>query len=239
MKVHKIVISVFLSLSIFLLFSCEKDDKDDKVELEYGSVTDVDGNVYGTVKIGNQWWMTENLKVTSYNDGSKINEVLSTENDSVWAKSDSSSFCKIDDRYGLIYNWYAVADSRKIAPKGWHIPTDEEWKTLEKEIGMSQVEVDKTSWRGVNEAEKLIIKSSEGWVTFDVFGINSFGFTALPGGCRLFNGVVQNNANASFWWTSTLKDNKAYYRNLDSDHQSIFRYFTYKNYGFSVRCLKD
>jgi transcriptional regulator GlxA family with amidase domain len=51
--------------------------------------------------------------------------------------------------------------------------------------------------------------------------------------------VVQNNANASFWWTSTLKDNKAYYRNLDSDHQSIFRYFTYKNYGFSVRCLKD
>jgi uncharacterized protein (TIGR02145 family) len=238
MKIQKIVISVFLSFFLFSFFSCEKKTTQNS-ELEYGTVTDVDGNIYKTVKIGNQWWMAENLKVTSYNDGSKINEILSTQNDSIWKNLDSSALCKIDDRYGLLYNWNAVSDVRKIAPKGWHIPSDEEWKILESSVGMTQIEADKTSWRGIDQAEKLLIKSSEGWTNSVIFGTNSFSFTALPSGCRLFNGLIQNNSDAAFWWTSTQKENKAYYRNLDGQHKQIFRYFTYKNYGFSVRCVKD
>ena len=227
------IISVLISF-----YSCQKEEIIIPI-LEEDTVTDIDSNTYKTVKIGSQWWMAENLKVTSYNDGTKIRSVLSTENDSIWAKIDSGAVCNIDDRYGMLYNWYAVKDSREIAPKGWHIPTDEDWKTLEKELGMNQTEVDKTSWRGTNEAEKLIVKSSVGWPTTDVFGTNSSGFSALPSGCRLFNGTRVSNSNSAFWWTATEKEKQVYYRNIDSEKKSIYRSITYKNYGFSVRCVKD
>jgi uncharacterized protein (TIGR02145 family) len=238
----KNLIKFYFNLSFFSVlisfYSCQKKDVNMPI-LEEDTIMDIDSNTYRTVKIGNQWWMAENLKVTSYNDGTKIRSVLSIEHDSVWAKIDSGAVCKVDERYGMLYNWYAVNDSRKIAPKGWHVPTDEEWKILEKEIGMSQTEVDKTSWRGTNEAEKLIVKSSVGWPTTDVFGSNTSGFSALPSGCRLFNGIISSNSNAAFWWTASQKEKQVYYRNLDSKKKSIYRSITYKNYGFSVRCVKD
>ena len=227
------IISILISF-----YSCKKEEIKTPV-LEEDTITDIESNTYKTVKIGNQWWMAENLKVTSYNDGTKIRSVLSTEKDSIWAKIDSGAVCNIDDRYGMLYNWFAANNSRKIAPKGWHIPTDEDWKTLEKEIGMSQTEVDKTGWRGTGEAEKLIVKSSVGWPTTDVFGTNSSGFSALPGGCRLFNGISFSNSNSAFWWTATENENQVYYRNIDSKKKSIYRSITYKKYGFSVRCVKD
>lgn len=235
-------INFFFTLPLFcflmIIASCEKSVIETS-NVEESTLTDIDGNIYSTVKIGNQWWMAENLKVTSYNDGTKIRNVLSTEKDSIWFKIDSGAVCNVDERYGLLYNWYAVKDVRNIAPKGWHIPTDEEWKTLEKTLGMSQDEVDKTSWRGTNEAEKLIVKSSLGWPTTDVFGTNSSGFSALPSGCRLFNGQIVNKSNAAFWWSSTENNNQVYYRYIDSEKKNIFRHYTFKNYGFSVRCVKD
>ena len=237
-KVTKFYFKLSLISILISFYSCQKKEIKTPI-LEVDSVTDIDSNTYKTVKIGNQWWMAENLKVTSYNDGRKIRSVLSTENDSIWAKIDSGAVCKIDDRYGMLYNWYAVHDIRKIAPKGWHIPTDDEWKTLEKELGMIQTEVDKTGWRGTNEAEKLIVKSSIGWPNSIVFGSNSSGFSALPSGCRLFNGKSSSNSNAAFWWTSTEVENQVYYRNLESKKKSIYRSITYKKYGFSVRCVKD
>jgi uncharacterized protein (TIGR02145 family) len=239
MKTIRFTAFGILTFILFFLTACEKKENKVVDTSTVGTVTDVDGNIYGTVKIGSQWWMTENLKVTSYKDGTKITEVLPIENDSIWAKLDSAAFCKTDDRFGLLYNWYAVSNAKQIAPEGWHIPTDDDWKKLEVEIGMSVAESVKTGWRGTNEAEKLIIKSSEGWIEPVHFGSNVTGFLALPGGCRVFNGTSNVLSNTAFWWTSTEKNNQAYYRYIDSKQKTIFRHYAYKQYGFSIRCVKD
>jgi uncharacterized protein (TIGR02145 family) len=239
MKILRFTSFVILPFFLFILSGCEKKTNTDVDATTTGTVTDVDGNVYGTVKIGSQWWMTENLKVTSFNDGSKIRAILSTEKDSIWAKLDSAAFCKTDGRYGLLYNWFVVNDKKLIAPKGWHIPTDDDWKKLEVEIGMAASEADKTGWRGVDQAENLVIKSSEGWSDPVHFGKNGSGFTALPGGCRVFNGSYNVSSNTAFWWTSSEKNDQVYYRYIDSKMKTIFRHYTYKQYGFSIRCVKD
>jgi uncharacterized protein (TIGR02145 family) len=140
----------------------------------------------------------------------------------------------------MLYNWFSVIDSRKLAPAGWHIPTDDEWKTMEKTIGMSAEAANETAWRGTNECEKIIPKSSIGWPgTSIVFGTNESGFSALPGGCRLFNGEINNESNCAFWWTSTADNNEAWYRYIDRNNKKIFRQHTYQKYGLSIRCIKD
>ncbi len=207
---------------------------------ETGSVTDRQGNVYATVKIGTQWWMAENLRVKVYNDSTPIVEVKSTAHDSVWANKTDGAFCILDNRYGLHYNWFAVSNSKKIAPAGWHIPSDEEWKLLELQLGMSLKEANKAGWRGVNESEKLIPESSTGWPASMVFGTNESGFCALPGGCRLFNGAAGEVAGSGYWWSSTAGNaSAAWYRNVSTGHPTIFRYYADKNYGLTIRCVKD
>lgn len=223
---------------IFLFSGCKKENKPE-VAKETGTVTDVQGNVYATVKIGDQWWMAENLKVKVYNDSSSITEVAST-NDTLWAKQNNGAFCSLDKRFGLHYNWYAVNNSKKIAPAGWHIPSDQEWKIMELELGMGGEEVDATSWRGTTEAEKLIPEASVGWPASIIYGSNESGFSALPGGCRLFNGTTGEITTSGYWWTSSEKNTStAWYRNLSSGHKTIFRYYVDKNYGLTVRCVKD
>ena len=96
MKMIRFTAFAFLPFILFILTACVKMSDDVVEPLTTGTVTEVDGNIYGTVKIGSQWWMTENLKVTSFKDGSKLREVLSTDNDSIWAKLDSAAFCKTD-----------------------------------------------------------------------------------------------------------------------------------------------
>ena len=148
-----------------------------------GNVTDIDGNVYQTVKIGDQWWMAENLKVIHYQNGDGITKLP---NNTVWSTYGEGAYCNYDnndsnaDIYGSLYNWYAVNDSRNIAPDGWHVPTDEEWKELEMFLGMSQSEANGTGWRGTDEGSKL--KATSGWSGFN--GTNESGFSALPGGSR-------------------------------------------------------
>ena len=107
------------------------------LSLSFGTVTDIDGNVYETVVIGGQLWMAENLKVTHYNEGSEIptgysdfewDELDDTETGAYAVYNDDLSNA---DTYGNIYNWYAVDDSRGVCPVGWHVPTDDEIKELE------------------------------------------------------------------------------------------------------------
>ena len=227
---------------LFLLLILEACKKDTPVSIlnETGTLTDIEGNSYKTVKIGDQWWMAENLKVKTYTDGTSIPFLDSTQTDSVWINQPGATCCSVDSRYGILYNWYHINDSRKIAPQGWHIPTDEEWQKLEKELGMNNGVINNTGWRGTVEAEKIIPKSSIGWPTDAlVFGSNTSGFSALPGGCRLFNGKVNHESNTAFWWSSSDMGDEAWYRSIDSKHKTIFRQHTYKKYGFSIRCVKD
>lgn len=243
MKKKYFIYALFICALVTIVFSCKKEQIKKKQPNETGTVTDKSGKVYKTVKIGNAWWMAENLAVEVYNDSTPIIEVNLSDNDTIWSKKTVGAYSRVEDnslRYGLNYNWYALANPKKIAPAGWHIPSDQEWKDLELELGMSSTEVDKTAWRGTNQRDKLIEEKSLAWSVDEnnLVGNNESGFSALTATCRLFNGT-DGESKSSFWWSSTLNGNEAWYRNITSNHTNIFRYHTYKTYGFSVRCVKD
>jgi len=208
--------------------------------IETSTVTDVDGNVYKTVKIGNQWWMAENLKVTRFNDGSALDFFEFSDADILWANAVTPSYTVINDSlFGFLYNFNAVENTINIAPEGWHVPTDEDWKILEREIGMSTEESNALGWRGTNEANKLVVEYSQGWASGILFGTDEYGFSTSPGGCRLFNGQWNYQGNVAFWWTATTNGNEGMYRYIDANQTRIFRQHTYKGYGMSIRCVKN
>jgi len=244
-----------ITCTFFFLFACV----DEKVETkpETATVIDVDGNVYQTVKIGNQWWMAENLNVKRYRNGDSISYMgdayEQTFDSAKWVNSASGAYCK--GRIDFLYNGNTILDQRNIAPEGWHIPTDEDWKELEKHIGMGQIEIDSVNWRGKNEANKLRLSANPYWNKspdqFEIWGTNETGFTALPNGCVVVSartvpvGLPKVTARYSsfgemgFWWSSSFVDNQLWYRYLDQNKGGVFRYFGPMNYGFSIRCVKD
>ena len=135
MSLCKKIINGALVILLLLLVQACKKDTNKEIIIERGTMTDIDGNLYQTVKIGDQWWMAENLTVKHYQDGSPIQEIPTSEVDSVWAQSIVGSFCSFEDSiFGCLYNHFAIEDVRGIAPEGWHIPSDDEWKALEKTI---------------------------------------------------------------------------------------------------------
>ena len=224
---------------------CKKTD-DSPIIVETGSVTDVELNVYKTIKIGNQWWMVDNLKVKKYRNGLNIN-MIGQQDSLSWVSTNSGAFCLYTENPnapGLLYNWYAIHDTNKLAPEGWHIPSDEEWKELELYLGLSQDEARKTSWRGTHEGEKLKMTGQETWSGYqNIWATNESGFSAEAGGCRLFDGRWSTPSGfgyTGFWWTSTeYMSEHAWYRHLDYKNAGIFRSHVIKTYGFSVRCIKD
>jgi uncharacterized protein (TIGR02145 family) len=210
------------------------------------TVTDIDGNVYKTVTIGDQVWMAENLKVTHYRNGDPILNVTS---ESEWETLTSGAYCHYDNdienvaTYGRLYNWYAVDDSRNIAPSGWHVPTDAEWKQLEMALGMSQSEADDTGWRGTNEGSKLAGNASL-WASGDLknnAGFGTSGFTALPGGVRHSDGTFDGLGHyAPFWSATEYSMNSAWYRSFHCNGAQIGRSYDHvEEPGFSVRCVRD
>jgi uncharacterized protein (TIGR02145 family) len=226
-----------------LVSSCKKETPIEISSPQFDSIADIQNNYYRTVKIGNQWWMAEDLKVKLFNDSSNIFEGQGV-ND--WVKN-RASYCLYQNNNlapGLLYNGFAVLDSRKLAPKGWHIPSDAEWKELEKHIGLSQESADAFGWRGNKEGSKLKTFGRESWLIIDIdtWPSNESGFSANAGSNRLYNGVWGNPGlgNTGFWWSSTEFDyQKLFYRHLDHKNTNIFRSYENKFYGFSVRCIKD
>ena len=197
-----------------------------------GIVTDIDGNEYGTVLIGNQVWMSENLKVTKYKDGTAI---PTGHSNSVWSNLSSGAYAVYDDddvntdTYGFLYNWYAVDDSRIIAPDGWHVPTDDEWTTLTDYLGGTSVAGGKMKETG-----------TEHWGSPNTDATNESGFTALPGGYRDYYGYYNNQGFSGYFWSSTeLSSNYAWYRLLNYNTSGVYRTNDNKTYGFSLRCVRD
>ena len=209
-----------------------------------GTMTDQDGNVYKTVLIGNQLWMAENLKVTRYRNGDAIPNVTGKNK---WENLKTGAYCNYDNNssnvstYGRLYNWYAVNDRRKIAPAGWHLPTDEEWKQLEMYLGMSQSKANETGWRGSDEGGKLKERGTIHWENPNKGATNSNGFTALPGGYRGHtDGAYDLMGIYGLWWSSTeYSSSHAWGHNLLYNNSDFFRYHGGKHYGFSVRLLRD
>ena len=215
----------------------------------FQAVADVDGNVYETIKIGDQVWMAENLKVSHYRNGDPIPNLTSSEN---WKSSKSGAFCfynnndKKGTTFGALYNWYAVKDSRNIAPEGWHVPTEEEWKQLEIYLGMSQAEADGVQFRGTNEGSKLAGNASlwlfDGALKAEMeFGAS--GFTVLPGGYRLSEtGEFDGVGGIGSFWTSSYFDyvwESAYYRLIFYDDARSRGETNDMKTGLSIRCVKD
>lgn len=205
------------------------------------TVTDIDGNVYQTVKIGNQLWMAESLKVSHYRNGDTIPHVT---DGNIWINLTTDGYCDYDNNdtfvatYGRLYNWYSVIDPRGLAPIGWHVPTDGEWKELEMYLGMSQPDVDaEEQWRGTDEGTKM--KTTSGW-NENGNGSNSSGFSALPGGLRGISSNFYQMGNFAFFWSSSAYDDDyVYYRALRCVSSQVRRKLSTKIRGFSVRCVKD
>lgn len=233
----------FVATSILVLVSMIRCTKEEVTAItpEYSSMKDVQGNSYKTVKIGTQWWMAENLKVTVFTDNTPIAHLSEKAADSLWANATKPAYCIYDTTLGALYNWKVIDNIKMIAPKGWHIPSDEEWKTLEKTLGMQTSESEKTAWRGSVEADKLLAKYKAPTESeIYAFGTNESGFTGLFAGCRLFSGAINKEKNTAFWWTSTPSSgNEAWYRYIDAKQKKVFRHHTYTTYGFSIRCIKD
>ena len=219
----KLVKTTLLIIFLVLVVNCEKSTKP---EDSISTVTDVDGNIYKTIKIGDQWWMAENLKVIHYRNGELISDV--------WVYDDNETNA---ESYGRLYSWHAVNDSRNIAPSGWHIPTDAEWKELEMQIGMSRSEADDDGYRGTDEGSKL--KSTTGWNS-DGNGTDDYDFAALSAGYRsIHGGFYLTGKDTDFWSSSEQSSDHAWHRRLDYGYSKIRRFYTIKGNGFSIRCVKN
>jgi uncharacterized protein (TIGR02145 family) len=220
------------------------------LSFETGTVTDIDGNTYQTIKIGNQWWMAENLKVIHYRNGESIPNI--TDN-TMWSSLTTGAYCNFNNdqniatTYGRLYDWYTVNDSHNIAPEGWHVPSDAEWKQLEMYLGMSKTEADAWRseaeyhfWRGTDEGSKLKEVGTTHWNSPNTGATNESGFSALPGGYRGSNGNYYYMGRRAFFWCSTQYSIiSACGRCIAYDFPGVFRFYSYKNNGCSVRCVKD
>ena len=211
------------SLLLLLLFSgCEKkEDQDD------------DTDSYESVTIGDQVWMVKNLDVVTYRNGDPITLVTDSMN---WINSTEGAYCNYNNDksfvgdYGRLYNWHAVNDSRKLAPEGWHIPTNAEWQKLINYLG------------GVDEAGgKLKEAGLEHWVSPNTQGTNSSGFTALPGGFRSeTDGTFSSMGGQGFWWLSSASsDGFAHAASLTTITGKAYSGVNMKVFGAYIRCIKD
>ena len=206
--------------------------KTEEAKVVYGpTVKDVDGNEYRTVVIGTQTWMLENLKTTKYNDGTAIAKVLQ---DADWTKNASGGFCWYNNdeasgkaAFGAIYNWYAV-NSGKLAPKGWHVPHNQEWETLKKYLGGIYLAGGKLKEAGTSHWKAPNLATNES------------GFTAVPAGTRNYFGTFSNqNTTANFWSATVPADNNATVWLLTNEHTGLTNFVMHKASGYSVRCIKD
>jgi len=199
----------------------------------YGSLTDIDGNVYKTIKIGNQEWMAEDLKVTRLNDATDIS--LTTDN-VTWGTLTTPAYCWYNNNiaykqnFGAIYNWFAV-ETGKLCPSGWHVPSDNEWTILTDYLGGTNVAGGKLKETGLFH-----------WNTPNTGATNSSGFTAIPTGARKYpEGNFYGVGVHDSWWSSTEYNYlKPYYRSVFSMNETVFRGFgTLKGAGIAIRCIKD
>jgi uncharacterized protein (TIGR02145 family) len=195
-----------------------------------------------SIRIGKQLWMQKNLDVTVYNDFKPIATGLSEKQ---WAETKGGAYAVYENKdennaqYGKLYNGFAVATG-KLCPKGWRIPTDKDWKELEKYIGMAADELNRTGGRSAL-AEKL--KGAGLWIESNFPMNNTTGFTALPGGIRESNGDFITLKQYANFWTSTKYENPykvfLWNRHLYYNSNEIGRSYIEANKGLSCRCISE
>ncbi|ROL60926.1 hypothetical protein D9V86_08420 [Bacteroidetes/Chlorobi group bacterium ChocPot_Mid] len=213
-------------LSISFLLACNEqiDEKTSKNEIPY-------------VKIGTQIWMLKNLDIEHFRNGDIIPQV----SDSVeWSSIKSPAWCYYNNDpllgkiYGKLYNQYAVEDTRGLAPKGWKIPNEKDWETLEEYLG------DSSKAGGALKSTGTVEQGNGLWFAPNVGATNISGFTALPGGYRFPDGMFFGTGYYGYWWAFTGKDtNNTWHRFLHYQGSYIHLLDYGPNAGLSVRCIKE
>lgn len=218
--------------------------------VDFFSCVDYENNSYSVVKIGNQYWMAENLKSTKYADGSAIPVV---ENNDSWKNLKTFAICYFNnipgnkDSLGVLYNWYAINDTKKITPDGWHVPTDEEWTNLENYLISNGYNYDGSLTD--NKISKSLA-ATYGWKISNSAGTpsktdfpafrNKTGFTALPVGHRANDGAFYNLSLGTYFWSNTeAASNVAWFRYIGYSSKNVTRGYISKTGGLSVRCVKN
>ena len=198
-----------------------------------GTVTDIDGNVYMTVKIHKEW-MAENLRTTKYRDGTDIYHYTDT---SDWSNAFIGAWCWLDNDsiyekpYGKLYNWNAVIDPRGLCPDGWRVPSETDWTNLWTLLG------------GLNVAGGKM--KEDGHIHWEspnaMYASNDSGFSGLPGGWRHDDGQFTYIGWYGFWWSSTdvSATNQAWYASLYKGNETLTWNNFSKKSGLSVRCIRD
>ena len=258
---YKTILS-FLIINISLIGSAQKVGKGNIAKTTSKSQT------LETVNIGDQIWTTQNLSVNKFRNGDIIPLAKTSEEWEAAGLAEKPAWCyyesiaKNGSKYGKLYNWYAVHDTRGLAPVGYHIPSDSEWDILVENIGGDKIAGKKmksiTGWlnyygentcnackdwsdeyRGGHTCNFCIdSKTVQGLTSGN--GTSKFGFLGLPGGARNVNGSFYLNGSDGYWWSSTETNfTLANYRHLYNNKNLVFSYFFSKSSGFSVRCLKD
>jgi uncharacterized protein (TIGR02145 family) len=247
-----IFIQFSIAALIVLIFGCSSGSDvngNSNTSLPGPNITDIDGNVYQSVIICSQTWTKSNLNVSKYTDGTPIPQVSDP---TQWANLTTGAWCyynndsSFGDFYGKLYNWYAIAgiyDStsainpslrKKLAPVGYHIPTDSEWNALSNCLGGEDIAGGKMKTTGSIEV------GSGFWKSPNIGATNESAFTALPSGYRFGDGTFTNIHYNANWWSITDNDlNVPYIQVIGYNYTYIGRTFVVETGGFSVRCLKD
>ncbi len=209
-----------------------KQKEAEKIEqARFGTVTDIDGNTYKTVKIGNQVWMAENLRTSRYSNGDRI----ANPNYSQLEDLTTGAWCwyqtniNYDNVYGKLYNWYAAKDSRNVCPTGWHVPSDSEWQTL-------------VNYLGSNAGGKMKAAETPYWHSPNAgaFSSSSSGFSGLPAGVLISGQGFTGMGYYVKWWSTTANGSKhAWIRTLNYHHGDVNRQEEFKDNGYSIRCIKN
>jgi len=197
------------------------------------TVTDIDGNVYNTVQLGSQFWMSENLKTTKYRNGAYIPNVVGNADwqaltTGAWSYYDHDA--ANDPIYGKLYNWYTTLGDT-LCPTGWGVPTDAEWTVLTEYLGGENI-----------AGGKMKSIGTAYWNSPNTGATNESGFSVLPGGYRNFDGsfFIIRDIFAFFWSATEVDNNSAWTRNLNSSSGNVTRDGSRgKSVGASVRCLRD
>lgn len=234
-KIIKTVLLVAVVALFFVLINgCKKDSEE-----PYQVVSDIDGNVYQTIKIGNQVWMVENLRTTRYRNGDSIYHITGNVK---WALTGLGAWCnyennpEYDKTYGKLYNGHAVHDSRNIAPEGWHVPTVDDLWVLNVYVS-SHPGTSLSLAKALASTKHWYMSTKEKATGYDLKTNNFSGFSALPGGFRRTDGIFGYDSieKDGYLWTT---GNMIWNLNYDNTDTNFF-YDEYKGFGYSVRCIKD
>lgn len=215
---HLLILSILLSCLIILWTGCEKEEA--KV-CSFSFIDERDGTEYCMITIGTQTWMAENLR---YNSDTFYYNVLNP--------------TSVNKNYG---NLYTFSQANQVCPNGWHLPSDEEWKTLEMALGMSLTVANGLNERGTNQGMQL--KSMNDWdSTFAVsLGTNSSGFNALPAGSwnPSYGPFFELGSTANYWTATAYDNTAAWVRSLYYNESGVQRNYASQKFGYSCRCIKD